>query len=201
MAGATSRASSSSVRRSIGGRAILRFVLVGAEHHPRDQLQADLGAVAAHLGAVRVQRVELVPVLVHGHKERVPPVGVGGHVAQRHALARASDPERDMRGLQRLGLATRVAQLVVAPVECGGLLRPQRLHDRGGLAEHREALPERREWDPVLATDYPLFTRGERTLSYVELSNALAARRLTTDALLARAHDAAELVTAATPTD
>jgi predicted nucleic acid-binding protein len=36
---------------------------------------------------------------------------------------------------------------------------------------------------------------------YVELSNALAARLLTTDARLARAHDAAELVTAATPTD
>jgi hypothetical protein len=55
-----------------------------------------------------------------------------------------------VRRLQRLGLTTRVAQLVVASVEGGGLLRPQRLHDRGGLAEHREALPERREWDPVL---------------------------------------------------
>jgi predicted nucleic acid-binding protein len=36
---------------------------------------------------------------------------------------------------------------------------------------------------------------------YVELSNALAARLLTTDARLARAHDDAELVTAATATD
>jgi predicted nucleic acid-binding protein len=36
---------------------------------------------------------------------------------------------------------------------------------------------------------------------YVELSNALTAPLLTTDARLARAHDTAELATAATPTD
>ena len=63
--------------------------------------------------AVPGQHVELVPVFLLGHQERVPPVGHLGHHPERPALPHAAHPQRDRRGLHGLGLAQRVLQPVV----------------------------------------------------------------------------------------
>ena len=79
----------------------------------------------------------------------VPMVGVPRGDLERHLLAAAADHQLGMRTLHGLGCQRRVAQLVVAALERGLVLRPERLEHLARFVEAREPLGHRIEGDAV----------------------------------------------------
>jgi hypothetical protein len=65
---------------------------------------------------------------------------VGGHEAQRHALAAAADHQGWMRRLHGLGLKGCVRELIVAALEGTAALRPQRANDLARLIQPLQPL-------------------------------------------------------------
>src|SRR5262245_50929352 len=73
----------------------------------------------------------------------VPVVGVLGDDAQGHLLAAAADHELGMGLLNWLGIERSIGELIVASLERGAALPPQRADDLAGLVEPLEPLAHR----------------------------------------------------------
>src|SRR5690348_3560741 len=79
----------------------------------------------------------------------VPDIGVLRYDSQRQSLAAATDHERWMGLLDRLGFAVGVGELVVATGEVRDRLGPQQLDDLTRLVEPVDALGWRVERDAI----------------------------------------------------
>ena len=77
-----------------------------------------------------------------GSAPDVPVVRALGHDAQRDLLAAAADHQLGMRLLHRLGIERRVGELVVAALEGGAALRPQRRDDLARLVQPLQPLAQ-----------------------------------------------------------
>ena len=107
----------------------------------------DLGGVAAHVGAVAVEHVDLVLHLVGVEAEEVAGVGVLRDQAQRLALAAAADQDRRAAGPDRRRDADRLGQAVVPALEGAVVVAPHLPADLQRLLEPLEPLGGGRERD------------------------------------------------------
>ena len=85
--------------------------------------EEDLLRVAPDFLAVLVQDVALVGELLGRASHEVPVLGEPGCSAKRPLLTAASDADRRVGALHRLGLVTGLGELVVLALECRRLLR------------------------------------------------------------------------------
>ena len=95
--------------------------------------------VAALPLAVLLQDVQLVPELVCGADEIVPPVGVARNYSQGAPLACAANHQDGRRVRARLAIG--VLDAVVLALEVGGGILPHGFHNLHALFEHLHALP------------------------------------------------------------
>src|SRR6058998_174136 len=122
------------------------LVVGDQQRHVRRALEA-LG-VSAERGAVIVEDLALSREDPRP-APAVPVVGVLGDDLERDALAAAADHQLGVRGLHRLGVEGGVGELVVAHLERGAPLLPQRPDHVAGLIEPLEPLAHRVEGNAV----------------------------------------------------
>ena len=107
------------------------------EHLGRPGL-ADLVVVAPDVFAVALEQLAFRGVLV-GLAAEVGAVGMAGDDPQRQLRPAAADPDRRVWILQRLGVAVRAGQRVVAALVRRLLVGPHRVHDLDALSKHPDA--------------------------------------------------------------
>src|SRR5262249_8469473 len=98
-------------------------------------------------GAVLMQDGDLALELIDRAAAEVPNIGMLRHYAQGQLLAAAADHEGRVGLLDRLRLAARLLELVVAPVEVGQMLGPEHLCQLARLTQPSDALARLVEWD------------------------------------------------------
>ena len=114
------------------------------------------------------EHVELVlEALVAGRT--IPSIGELGDQLQHHFFAGASDRDRRMRLLHRLGIAERFLDRIVTSLERRALLGEHRLHDVQAFLEHLEPRAHRRE---LVAVSLILLVHPSRAVADFETAVA-----------------------------